>query len=350
MRNVLNFKKPAFWVIVLVVMATAGLVFAFTTDSKHEPPVPNLYRGYPIDALMDNKTPYVGNNGKVIGLIDAMPLPAGIIRDTVELQTNYLPYGITINYILNDYSNVLVNGAISGEAFYRNAIMLFSLIDNVDVINCKIADKTGQYDGALYVLPYSRKMAEEVVGEDVRSFAGSTNTLKNLIDRINNTPLGPNLGTDTFYDFSLLYSYKNISISDSNKVRELVSQLQYAKELPIERIELKSENEEILRIDYRMNLTSGQEYKVNHSKMMADAVILFALLDNLDAVEYNLIQEDYGYGGVPLTREQAEQVLGADIGSLGKTEEAFLSGMPIIANLQWNPDIMNIITYEHIMR
>ncbi len=152
------------------------------------------------------------------------------------------------------------------------------------------------------------------------------------------------------YDFGLLYSYKNISINDSDKVYELVSQLQYARELSIDLIEPRTENEESLRIDYRMNLTSGQEYKVNHTKMMADVVILFALLDNLDAVEYNLVQEDYGYGGVPITREQAEQVLGDDIEFLGKTEDIFLSDFPkLIAELQWNPDVMDIITYEHIM-
>ena len=156
--------------------------------------------------------------------------------------------------------------------------------------------------------------------------------------------------TKTLYDFDLLYSYRNISLSDSNKVQELVNQLQYAKELSIDRIESKNENEGSLRIDYRMNLTSGQQYKVNHTEMMADVVILFALADDLNAVEYNLVQEDYSYGGVPITREQAEQVLGADIESLGKTEEVFLSDMPkIIAELQWNPGVMDIITYEHIM-
>jgi len=79
-------------------------------------------------------------------------------------------------------------------------------------------------------------------------------------------------------------------------------------------------------------------------------VVLLALLDNLNAVEYNLVQEDYGYGGVPISREQAEEVSGADIGSLGKTEEVFLLNMPkIIADLQWNPGVMDIITYDHIM-
>ncbi|NLZ54980.1 MAG: DUF4825 domain-containing protein [Thermoanaerobacteraceae bacterium] len=153
---------------------------------------------------------------------------------------------------------------------------------------------------------------------------------------------------ETPYDYRLLYSYRNIPLNDSEKLRELVSQLQYAKELPINRIEFKTED--ILRIDFRMNLTEGQEYKVNHTKMMADVVVLLALLDDLNAVEYNLVQGDYGYGGVPITREQAEEVLGRDIRSLGKTEEVFLMDMPkIIADLEWDPDVMDVITYEHIM-
>lgn len=155
---------------------------------------------------------------------------------------------------------------------------------------------------------------------------------------------------ETPYDYSLLYSYRNISLNDSEKLKELVSQLQYANELPIDSIDFKTENKDILRVDYRMNLTEGQEYKVNHTKIMADVVILLALLDDLNGVEYNLVQENYGYGGVPITREQAEEVLGRDIRSLGKTEEVFLSDMPkIIADLEWNPYVMDVITYEHIM-
>lgn len=74
--------------------------------------------------------------------------------------------------------------------------------------------------------------------------------------------------TKALYDFGLLYSYKNISSSDSNKVRELVRQIQYTKDLPTDRIELKSENGENLRIDYNMNPTEGQDYKVNYTQKM----------------------------------------------------------------------------------
>jgi hypothetical protein len=73
---------------------------------------------------------------------------------------------------------------------------------------------------------------------------------------LNNTQEEEIVKTKIPYDFGLLYAYKNISSSDSNKVRELVSQLQYAQELPIDRIEFATENS-ILRIDYRMNLTVG---------------------------------------------------------------------------------------------
>jgi Antirepressor regulating drug resistance, predicted signal transduction N-terminal membrane component len=189
-KNIINYKKPAFWVIVLAVIAITASIVGFTTNPKNVHTAPNSYAGYSIDALLADKTPYVGNNSKVAGLINAMPLPEGIARDTVELQTATLPYGITINYIMLDSSRVMVNGAISGDAFYRNAIMLFSLIDNVDIINCKIANKTGEHNGALYVLTYTREMAEKLTGGDVRHSADSADTLKDMIDWINNIPLG----------------------------------------------------------------------------------------------------------------------------------------------------------------
>lgn len=190
--NVLNFKKPAFWVIIIAVAVVCLAVIAFSANPKHEQTDHDLYLGYSIQTLMNNKTPYVGNNSKVIGLIDATPLPKGVVRDTVELQTAALPYGIKINFNMNDASDTKRRDAISGDAFYRNSIVLFSLIDNVDIINCNIMDKTGDYDGASYSITLTRGEAEKIIGEDVRSFAYNAETLRKLIDMINNIPLGGN--------------------------------------------------------------------------------------------------------------------------------------------------------------
>lgn len=184
-KNILDFRKPAFWVTVVAVIAVCAAVIAFTTDKKDDNDK-DPYLGYSIKALMDNKTPYVGNNSRVVGLIDAMPLPRGITRDTVELQTAEMPYGITINYIMTDPAGINSNGDIRGDAFQRNAIVLFSLVDNVDVINCRITDKTeGKHDGTTYTFTCTREAAEELLGRDLRSFAQNADSIRSLIGMIN---------------------------------------------------------------------------------------------------------------------------------------------------------------------
>lgn len=196
-KNILNYKRPAFWVIVIAIAATFSLIAAFTANPQNrETHKANIYSGYAVKTLLDNKTPYVGNNSKDIALIDAMPLPLGITRKAIELQTDAVPYGITINYSMNDASGIKVNGAIRSDAFYRNSVMLLSLIDNADVINCKITDNTGKYDGASYSFTYTRKMAEKLIGKDVRSFSGSTESIKKLIDLLNGTSFD-SVGTQT---------------------------------------------------------------------------------------------------------------------------------------------------------
>jgi beta-lactamase regulating signal transducer with metallopeptidase domain len=196
-HNVLNYKKPVFWVTILAVVALAVSIVAFSTNPKTDQTVPESYSGYAIEALLANKAPYVGDNSKVVGLVDAMPLPAGIVRDTVALQTSQVPYEITIHYVMKDASGNLVNGALSGDAFYRNAAMLFSLIDNVDVIHFSIADQIGQHDGAVYTMTMTREMAEQWLGEDVRPYSSSADMLKKLIDRINQTPIEASFDSPT---------------------------------------------------------------------------------------------------------------------------------------------------------
>lgn len=196
-HNVLNYKKPAFWVMVLAVIALVVSIVAFSSNPPKSSTAPEVYSGYSIDALLANKTPYVGDNSKVVGLIDAMPLPKGIVRDTVALQTSQEPYEITINYLMKDASDAMVNGNLRGNDFERNAAMLFALIDNVDVIHCRIADQTGQHDGASYTLDFTRDRTNQWLGVDMRPYSGSADTLKKLIDRISSTPIQANPASPT---------------------------------------------------------------------------------------------------------------------------------------------------------
>lgn len=155
-------------------------------------------------------------------------------------------------------------------------------------------------------------------------------------------------GYDILYDFDLVYKYKNTSNDDMEMVEALISQLQYGKKLPIKLIDYSDSAS--LRVDFSMGLTEGQNYHADPTQRMADAIMLFALQDNLEAVLFNLTQGNYSYGGVSITREQAEEVFGENIAPLGETKELFLSKMPAkIGRLRWERDVMTMITYEHIM-
>ncbi len=181
-KNVLSYKKPALWVIAGGLVVTAALVVVFTANPKNEE-VPNLtiHSGYTTRTLLANKTPYIGDNSKVVALIDSMPLPAGIVRDKIELQTSAVPYAITINYIVSNPGQA----GITSDAFYRNSVLLFSLVGNVDEINFHIF--TGIRDNkASYSLTYIRAMADNSLGGDVRNYASNAESLSTLIDRLKN--------------------------------------------------------------------------------------------------------------------------------------------------------------------
>ena len=188
-KNVLNYKKPPFWVVVAALIATVALVVLFTANPKNDlVATTNVHSGYKTETLMANKTLYVGDNSKVVALIDAMPLPAGVVRDSVKLQTSATPYGITIHYTVSDL------GGRKNDSSYRNAILLFSLVDNVDVINCEIFDNTDKdkasYTTSTSTFTYTREMAEQLMGGDVRHYASNTDTIITLIDRLNSIPWG----------------------------------------------------------------------------------------------------------------------------------------------------------------
>ncbi len=182
-KNILTYKRPEFWVIAVAAIITVALMVSFTANPKDQPLTAPNTSEYDAEALIVGKTPYVGNNSKVISLIDAMPLPAGIVRDTVELHTASPPYGITINLIMDGTSKVRT---MDKDTFYKNSILLFSLIDNADTINWNIPDNSNNYHGTYPSLTFTREMAEKLAGGDVRSYADSAGTLKDLIALLDN--------------------------------------------------------------------------------------------------------------------------------------------------------------------
>lgn len=134
---------------------------------------------YDVEALMKNKTPYIGNNSKVAALITALPLPEGVNRNAIQLSTSQIPYGITIEYTLTDDSM-----QIEEEQFLRNSILLFALIDNADQVTHIGYWNAKERSSLPFRYSYTRADAEKMVGGDVRQFADNHEKLAELIQVI----------------------------------------------------------------------------------------------------------------------------------------------------------------------
>ncbi|MEC0245897.1 M56 family metallopeptidase [Paenibacillus chitinolyticus] len=188
-KNILAYRQPSSWIAAGSMLVIAALVLGCSADPKplsysSQLSTQPLYSGYDMTKLMGNKTLYVGNHIKVGGLIGGMPRPSGLEGRGIELQTKAQPYGVTVYYVVNDDTIVLKDGAVGGEAFYRNSILLLSLIDNVDWITYSIADPAGPNDDPAYSFTLTREQAEKMLGEDVRSYGKDQTSLRQLIDRL----------------------------------------------------------------------------------------------------------------------------------------------------------------------
>lgn len=194
-KNILTYRQPSKWMIATYMLVIAALVVGCTSNPMPLQQSPlgssqSLYSGYNIDKLMENKTLYVGNASKVGGLISGMVEPTGVEWNGMALQTTTQPYGVTINYIMNDPIHGIEEGEINDEVFRRNSILLLSLIDNVDIITYSIVDNSGQNDGMVNSFTFTREQAEKLFEEDVRHYATDETSLRQLIDRLDNLPFG----------------------------------------------------------------------------------------------------------------------------------------------------------------
>lgn len=180
-KNVLNYKRPAFGiiiasVIVVIILAVALISNPLSSFNKEIVAGKDSRDVYDTESLLKNKTLYIGDNSKVVAIIDALPLPKGVARNAIELATSDTPYGVTINYNLEDDSAL-----ISEEQFLKNSVLLFALIDNVQEVTHLGHWQNQLLSSTPFRYTYTRADVERIVGGDVRQFAESRESLAELI-------------------------------------------------------------------------------------------------------------------------------------------------------------------------
>lgn len=140
-------------------------------DSTNEQSSATGTVGYDAEALFKYKTPYVGDNSRVVNLISSLPFSD--LRGEVSLQTQSAPYGVTVDY---DFSGAEQDTRRVESVFRDNAVVMFALIDNVDTItfNARGAAQPAEYN-------YTRAEAQAGYEKDLREYSQDVSTLGALL-------------------------------------------------------------------------------------------------------------------------------------------------------------------------
>lgn len=177
-KNVLNYKKPRFWIIAVAVIVVVAVSIGLLANPEVR--AENYTKS---EQLFKYKTEYVGNASKVGQIINALDFPKEVVYDYFELGTENIPYSVTIHF----KTDFLVE---SEELFKKNAIIMFTLIGNVDLINFNISEGSSKK-----LLQYTRDWANNEMGREVDQFAKEeaefTQLLKQLdyFEDVNNSNL-----------------------------------------------------------------------------------------------------------------------------------------------------------------
>ena len=112
---------------VLAIMLVAVSIMLISACEKKE-------KLYEIPDLSQYKTDYVGDSSNVINIVSSQEYPEGYSYDSIEIQSETEPYGLTV--LLKDEPSA----PKLEDELQVNADMTFDLIGNLETLDYKIAD------------------------------------------------------------------------------------------------------------------------------------------------------------------------------------------------------------------
>lgn len=178
-KNVLNYKKPALWAVILLVVAAAIIGVCLLTKPAEDK------GGYPLDAkkLYALRTEYVGDNAAVSGILDALGFrAAGAAGDgqaytySFEVETASEPYGVVVRYA---FAGALPQRSAEwNRQMARRGYIALALIDNAEWLRWEDIGAEGEtpVSGTVY--------AGDYVAADYNAVRGSAAGLQALMDTL----------------------------------------------------------------------------------------------------------------------------------------------------------------------
>ena len=112
---------------VLAIMLVAVSTMLISACGKKE-------KLYEIPDLSKYKTDYVGDSSNVINIVSGQEYPEGYSYDSIEIQSETEPYGLTVFLKAEQSASMLE------DELQVNADMTFDLIGNLGTLDYKTAD------------------------------------------------------------------------------------------------------------------------------------------------------------------------------------------------------------------
>lgn len=159
-KNILNYKKPVFWVIAASIIAVIFIAIGLITNPSNS--LKSEENNF-TEKIYKYRIPYVGDNSKVLNIINSLPVPETLHHRKIQLFTDKKPYGIQITY---ETTNDVKESFLRKEnqlIFDENAAIIFSLVGNADYIDFVLKTE-GQFDRTIKI---TRSLLNNTLGKDL---------------------------------------------------------------------------------------------------------------------------------------------------------------------------------------
>lgn len=184
-KNVMEYKRPMLWVSIIAVIVVISVAVGLINSPKSKIGLsPMNSKDFAIEKLWTHRTKYIGDNSAVGNIVSSLSFPDDITYHGIQLYTDAAPYVMDVNLKTDTKTRNYYTEESHREQFKNNALIMFSLIGNVEHITFRLDD------GAPLplTLEYTASQAKDVLGE---TYFSKTKTLEGF-----KAVLSQLLGTD----------------------------------------------------------------------------------------------------------------------------------------------------------
>ena len=184
-KNVLNYKKPAFWIVIAAFIACVTVSVCLLSNPKSND---NTSNEHPYaEQLFDYRTSDVDGDDaveSVINIVDLLEFPSDVENGMIKLTAAPETFSVVVNFTVSPETKAAYQKSEPEniEVFRVNACILFSLIKNTDELTFRLDDGTEEPAADLQ---FTRDWAESIVGADLWAESRTAERLDSLITQIN---------------------------------------------------------------------------------------------------------------------------------------------------------------------